>query len=231
MSENGSSVMLNHPNADAEREREEEDKEPHADAKTAGPHGHNDTTQHTLLLLSTFPPPARYDVTKESWPCSAAAYTLKTVGTEASPAPSTELVLSPRVISDDHCTGTLGERASISSPSFCPFRGGGESWCGVEVVSGFSTLSGFRVRHFRVWVEGEKPLDLPLLPGKLEPTFLGSSFLRGERRCCIQQQVKSIIRTSDRVILWEFFSFLCGAVRDAAPAVSRIYYAACMYNT
>lgn len=86
---------------------------------------------HTLLLLFTFPPPARYDVIRESCPCSAAAYTLNELGAEA----STEPVLSPRDISDGHCTGTLGERASISFRFFSPFRGG-EGVRGVPVPVG-----------------------------------------------------------------------------------------------
>lgn len=91
----------------------------------------------TLLLLFTFPPPARYDVIRESCPCSAAAYTLNEVGAEASPPPSTEPVLSPRDISDGHCTGTLGERVSISCRCFSPFRGGeGRAWRGVPVGDG-----------------------------------------------------------------------------------------------
>ncbi len=78
----------------------------------------------TLLLLLTLPPPDKYDVIIERCPCSAAAYTLPAVGSEAvtSPPPSRELVLSHSDISDGHFTGTLGERVSMARPWLAPTR-------------------------------------------------------------------------------------------------------------
>lgn len=93
-------------------------------------HTYTRTHKRTLLLMFVLPPPDKYAVIRVILPCSAAAYTL-IVGTETEPAPasaSTAAVTSPSIelqqllllpsptdFCDGHCTGTLGEGASITN--------------------------------------------------------------------------------------------------------------------